>query len=116
MRLEIRRRGVKLTTKLRDFLKKRLRLALGRFARHLGVILVYLRDTRDARGGRGKKCRIVVELPPRGRVIVTGVDTALSAAITQTASRAGLAVKRHVQRRRVRRRSPRRTRSLLAQA
>jgi hypothetical protein len=55
------------------------------------------------RGGLGKKCRIVVELPPRGRVVVAGADTDIFAAITGTVTRAGFAVKRHVKRRRANR-------------
>ncbi len=108
MRLEIRRRGAKVTEELRDYLKERLRLALGRFGRHIDLVRVYLRDVNGPRGGPGKKCRVVVELPPRGRVVVTGADTDIRAAITGTANRAGFAVKRHVQRRRARRRPPRR--------
>ena len=108
MRLEIRRRGVKVTEELRTYLKERLRLALARFGRHINLVRVYLRDVNGPRGGLGKKCRIVVELPPRGRVVVTGVDTDIRAAITGTANRAGFAVKRHVKRRRARRRPPRR--------
>ena len=108
MRLEIRRRGVKVTEELRTYLKERLRLALTRFGRHIDLVRVYLRDVNGPRGGLGKKCRIVVELPPRGRVIVTGADTDIRAAITATVSRAGFAVKRHVKRRRARRRTPRR--------
>lgn len=108
MRLDIRRRGVKVTEKLRTYLKERLRLALSRFGRRIDLVRVYLRDVNGPRGGPGKQCRIVVELPPRGRVIVTGADTDIRAAITGTASRAGFAVKRHVKRRRARRRPPRR--------
>jgi ribosome-associated translation inhibitor RaiA len=108
MRLEIRRRGVKVTEELRDYLKERLWLALGRFSRHIDLVRAYLRDVNGPRGSLGKKCRIVAELPPRGRVIVTGTDADIRAAITGTANRAGFAVKRHVKRRRARRRPPRR--------
>src|SRR5688500_4522893 len=108
MRLEIRRRGVKVNEGLQTYLKERLRLALTRFGRHIDLVRVYLRDVNGRRGGLGKKCRIVVELPRRGRVVVTGVDADIRAAITGTASRSGFAVKRHVKRRRARRRPPRR--------
>ncbi len=108
MRLEMRRHGVKVTEELRTYLKERLRLALGRFARHIGLVRVYLRDVNGPRGGPGKKCRIVVELPRRGRVIVASANTAVSGAIARTAARAGFAVRRHVNRRRARRRPPRR--------
>src|SRR5690348_12089755 len=100
MRLEIRRRGVKVTEELRTYLKERLRFALGRFARHIDLVRVYLRDVNGPRGGSGKKCRIVVELPPRGRVVVVSEDANLLAAIATACGRARFAVKRHVKRRR----------------
>lgn len=114
MRLEIRRRGVKITDDLRSYLEERLRPALAPFGRHVEAARVYLRDVNGPGGGFGKKCRIVVELPPRGRVVVTGVDTEIRAAISGTASRAGGAVKRHVKRRRAPRRRARRLPSVFA--
>jgi hypothetical protein len=108
MRLEIRRRGVKVTAELRAYLKKRVRLGLSRFGRHIGLVRIYLRGLRGPRGGVGKTCRIVVELPPRGRAVVTGVDAEIRDAITGAANRAGVAVKRHVKRRRAGRRPSRR--------
>jgi ribosome-associated translation inhibitor RaiA len=104
MRLEIRRRGVQVTEELRTYLKNRLRLELARFDRRIDSVRVYLREVNGSRGGLGKKCRIVVELRPRDRVIVTGTDADIRAAITATAKRAGFTVKRHVKRRRARRR------------
>lgn len=103
MRLEIRHRDVEVTEAMRNFLQERLHLALGRFGRHIGLVRVYLRDVNGPRGGLDKACRIVVELPPRGRVVVTGMDADIHAAITATANRAGFAVRRHVKRRHERR-------------
>jgi putative sigma-54 modulation protein len=105
MRLEIRRQGVKVTEELRKYLKERLRFALSRFGHHIDLIRIYLEDLNGPRRGMDKKCRIVVALPPRGRVVVSGADTGIRSAITGTANRAGFAVKRHVKRRRMRRRS-----------
>jgi ribosome-associated translation inhibitor RaiA len=104
MRLEIRQRGMKVTEELRVHVRERLRLALGRFARSIAQVWVYLRDVNGPRGGLSKKCRIVVELPRRGRVVVTGVDTDIFAAITRTASRTKFAVRRNVKQRLARRR------------
>jgi putative sigma-54 modulation protein len=109
MRLEIRRSGVKVTEGLRAHIVERLRLALGRFARYIGEVWVYLRDVNGPRGGTDKECRIVVEVPHAGRVVVTGADAEIYAAITRTAGRAGFAVRRHVKRRLARRRPPRRS-------
>jgi ribosome-associated translation inhibitor RaiA len=72
MRLEIRRRGVEVTERLREHIVERLRLALGRFARSVGEVRVYLRDVNGPRGGTDKVCRVVVEVPRDGRVVVTG--------------------------------------------
>lgn len=108
MRLEIRQRGMKVTEELRVHVRGRLRLALGRFARSIAQVWVYLRDVNGPRGGLSKKCRIVVELPRRGRVVVTGLDTDIVATVTRTASRAKFAVRRHLKQRLARRRPPRR--------
>lgn len=102
MRLELRTRGVDAAGELRDFLVGRLRPALARLGRRVGRVRVYLRDVNGPRGGLDKQCRVVVDLPPRGRVVVTGADADVRDAITATASRAGLAVKRRLQRRRTR--------------
>ena len=112
MRLEIRRRGVTITDKLRTYLKERLRLAFGRFAHRIDLIRVYLREVKGPRGRMGKNCRIVAELPPRGRVILTGEAANVSAAIANTAKRAGFAVRRHLLRRRASRRPSRRSLSV----
>jgi putative sigma-54 modulation protein len=108
MRLEIRRRRVEVTEELRAHLVERLRLALGRFRRYIGEVRVYLRDVNGPRGGASKVCRVVVEVPRDGRVVVTGADAEIAVAITRTASRAGFAVRRCVKRRLARRRRPRR--------
>lgn len=97
MQLQIRRRRVEVTEELRAYLRGRLRAALGRFARRIGTARVYLRDVNGPRG-LGARCRIVVELPPRGRVVVTEGGADIRAAIHAAANRAAFAVKRHVQR------------------
>ena len=104
MRFEIRRRGVEVLEELRSYLKDRLGLALKRFARHVDLVRVYLWDVDGPRGGVSQTCRIVVEVPPRGRVIVTETDTEIRAAIAGATNRVASSLKRHVQRRWTRRR------------
>jgi ribosome-associated translation inhibitor RaiA len=108
MRYEIRRRGVEVTEGLRAHVAERLRIALTRFAGYVGEVRVYLRDVNGPRGGLDKQCRIVVEMPRYGRVVVIGADTDLHVAITRTTGRAGFAVRRRVKRRLARRRPGRR--------
>src|SRR4051794_16441718 len=108
MRLEIRRRGVEVTEGLRDHIVERLRLALGRFAGYIGEVRVYLRDVNGPRGGADKVCRVVVEVPRSGRVVVAGAEVDIFDAIARTANRARFAVRRRVKRLLARRRPPRR--------
>jgi ribosome-associated translation inhibitor RaiA len=108
MRIEIRHRGVKVTDELRNNLEQQLRRALGRFDRHIEFVGVYLRDVNGPRGGVDHRCRIVIELPRRARVIVTGTDADLRTVISEAAGRAEFAVKRHLKRRLARRRPSRR--------
>lgn len=107
MRLEIRQRGIKVTQEVRVYVREKLRLALGRFSRSIDRVWVYLRDANGSRGVLNKQCRIVVELPRRGGVLVTVEDADIFAAITRTASRAKFAVRRRVKQRLARRRPPR---------
>jgi putative sigma-54 modulation protein len=104
MRLQIRSRGIEVTEELRDHVGERVEQSLGRFVRHVGLVRVYLRDLNGPRGGVDKKCTIVVEVPQDGRVVVSGRDAVVHAAIAETSSRAAFAVKRHLKRRLTRRR------------
>lgn len=107
MRVEIRSRGVEVTEGLRAHVEERFRLALGRFARYVGEVRAYLRDVNGPRGGVDKVCRVVVEVPRYGRVVVAGADADVFDTIARTASRARFAVRRRVKRRLARRRPPR---------
>jgi ribosomal subunit interface protein len=108
MRLEIRRRRLEVSEALRAHVERRLRTALGRFARRVGRVRVYLRDVNGPRGGVDKRCRIVVHLPPAGRAVVSGTGSDPYAVVTRTAERSGRAVKRHLKRKAARRRPGRR--------
>jgi ribosome-associated translation inhibitor RaiA len=103
MRLEIRRRGLKVSEELRSHIEERLRLALARFARYVSEVWVYLRAVNGPRGV-ARKCRVVVRLPPAGRVVVVGSEADGLAAVKSSADRAKFAVRRHLKRRLARRR------------
>jgi putative sigma-54 modulation protein len=108
MRLEIRHQGVEVTDGLRDSISERFKLALGRFARSIAGLRVYLRDVNGPRGGTDKECRVVAEVPRDGRVVVTGAAADVTTAVARTAYRAGYAVRSHLKRRLARRRPSRR--------
>lgn len=108
MHLEVRHRNVKVTEEMRTLIRERLQQTLGCFSRHFDMVRIYLWDVNGPRGGLDKRCRINIDLPPRGHVIVTGADTDIRAAIADAANRVRLAVKRQVKRRRTCRRPSRR--------
>jgi hypothetical protein len=99
MKLELRAGGVKSTPALLEAVNKRLQLELGRLSRSIEFVRVYLRDENGPRGGVGMRCRVVVELPRRGRVAVSGADPDVKAAISETLNRVGGAVRRHLKQR-----------------
>lgn len=106
MRLEVHHKGVEVSPVLRAHITDRVRLAVRRFGRYVRAARVYLRDVNGPRGGADKECRIVVEVPRDGRVVVTGTAASAAASVTRTAGRAGHALGRHLKRRLARRRTP----------
>lgn len=98
MHVEIRRRRLGVNEGLRDHIERQIRAALGRFARRVGRVRVYLGDVNGPRGSVDKRCRIVVDLPPGGRAVASGADSDPYAAVARTAASSGRAVKRHLKR------------------
>jgi putative sigma-54 modulation protein len=109
MQLEMRGVNYNLNDVLRDYIERRLRFALGRFAARIHRLRVRLTDVNGPRGGLDKRCRIAVALVPRGVVIVEGSGDDPFALIADAAKRAGRVVRRGLERRRRgrTRRSPR---------
>jgi ribosome-associated translation inhibitor RaiA len=103
MKFEVRRRGVEVNEELRARIEEGLSAALGRLAGRVGRARAYLGGASGAR----KKCRVVVDLPRGGRVVVSGADARVLPLIKQTASRARSAVRRRLKRRLARHRRPR---------
>lgn len=100
MQLEMRGVNYDLDDSLRDYIKRRLRFALGRFAARIHRLKVQLTDLNGPRGGLDKRCRIAVALVPRGAVMVEGQGDDPFALIAEAAKRAGRAVRRELERRR----------------
>src|SRR5918998_2163446 len=98
--LNIRGVNYELGDELEQYIERRLRFALGRFAGRIGRVTVRLSDVNGPRGGVDKRCQIVVALVPRGVVMVEGSGDDVFALIARTAKRAGGAVLRERERRR----------------
>jgi putative sigma-54 modulation protein len=100
MQLELRGVNYELSDGLRDFIERRLRLTLGRFAARIDRLTVRLSDVNGPRGGVDKRCRIAVVLVPRGVVMVEGSGDDPFALVADTAKRAGRSLRRTLERRR----------------
>jgi putative sigma-54 modulation protein len=102
MQLEMRGVNYNLDEGLKAHIERRLRFALGRFATRIHRSTVRLTDVNGPRGGVDKRCRIAVLLVPRGVVMVEGSGDNPFALVADAAKRAGRAVRRELERRRVR--------------
>ena len=89
---------------LAEQIEHRVRTELKRAEWAIELVRVYVEDINGPRGGIDEACRIVVRLPPRGCVAVAGRGSSLLATVSKTAARAALAVRRHLQCRKTRRR------------
>lgn len=94
MRLEMRGVRYDLDDVLGDYIERRVRFALGRFAGRIDRVAVRLSDVNGPRGGIDKHCRVTVVLSPRGVVRVEGSGDDPFALVARVAKRAGQAVRR----------------------
>ena len=100
MRLEMRGVNFELDDLLKDHIERRLRFALGRFAARIRQLTVRLTDDNGLRGGVDTRCRIAVDLVPRGEVMVEVTGDEPFALTADAAKRTGRAVRRELERRR----------------
>ena len=96
MLLDIHWQGLKVGAGEREWVGRRLGFALGRFGDHIRRVTVHLVDVDGPCDGMGKRCRLVVEVAGRGRVVVEDTDASLGAAIDRAADRAGEFVRRRL--------------------
>ena len=102
MRLEIRRKGVRLAASTRQYLADHLSSALGNFVQRIRLVTIHLADNNGPRGGVDKQCLIAVQLAG-GKVIRAGhSDTQLMAAVGLATDRVAYAVGRALKRQRKR--------------
>jgi ribosome-associated translation inhibitor RaiA len=103
MRIEARGVGYELDDDLKAYVERRLRASLGRFAARVERLTVLLSDVNGPRRGIDKRCRVAVALVPRGTVIVEGLGEDPFVVVADAARRVRRAVRKAIQRRRLRR-------------
>lgn len=99
MQFDIRRHGIDLDDEARTRLERRLEFALGRLGGRISRVWVHLADESGVRGGIGKRCRVLVRLQHLPDVLVEDHDAELAVLIDRTVNRAGLAVRRELDKR-----------------
>jgi ribosome-associated translation inhibitor RaiA len=96
MRIDIRACSLKLTPTLRDYVRRRIRFALGRFMLRLKNVRVVLKDLNGPKGGVDKHCKVFVNIMPSFSVIIEERDADLETAINRALDRAGRTVARRL--------------------
>jgi ribosomal subunit interface protein len=102
MRIDIRG-NVGLSPALRQYVERRLSVALGRISNRLPLVTVRLVDDNGPKGGVDKRCRLTMTMPPSTAMTVEESGADLYTAIDFAAGRAARAVTREMGRRRANR-------------
>jgi putative sigma-54 modulation protein len=97
MKLRLATRGIELTADLKDYVKRRIHFALGRFAGKIKSVSVRLADLNGPRGGVDKSCHIRVDVGLRQEVIVCERHDNIHAAVAFAVGRADRAVRRQLE-------------------
>jgi len=99
MQFDLRRQGIEINEEAKARLERRLEFALGRHAKHISRVWVHLADENGPKGGISQRCRILVRLQHLPDVLVEDRDADLIPLLDRTANRAGLAVRRELDKR-----------------
>ena len=95
MKLELRTKGLRMTSPLRRFAEKKLKSALGRFSDRVHDVKIRLTDINGPRGGEDIHCNIRAGLGALGTLTINETQRDPFAAIALASGRIG----RHMSRR-----------------
>ena len=98
MRLDVRIQKVDFPKAVNQYIERRLRFCLGRFASRIRRVSVRIFDLNGPRGGADILCRITARLVPSETIVVQEVNADLFAAIDRAAERAGQTLARRLSR------------------
>jgi ribosome-associated translation inhibitor RaiA len=86
----------------RDYIARKLGMKLGKFVSSIERITVRLSDTHGPKGGHDQRCQIKVVLSGLPSVVVNGTESTLLRTIDHAIDAVAIAVRRRVERRRLR--------------
>jgi hypothetical protein len=96
--LSVQSRRLALTKRYRDAVRRILVSTLGRIAGRIRAIQVWVEDVNGRRGGIDIRCRIGIDLSPRGRISVSAMAANEFSATANAAIRTRELVDRRVKR------------------
>lgn len=102
MELELHVHGTHIAQNLRRYAERRFRFAFRRFSRQVRRLRIYVADINGPRGGGDKQCRILADIAPSGRLVLTETDPHMRAAMDRAAHRLKQTLRRDIERRRAR--------------
>ena len=97
MKIRVRARP-RANSSLLRFIERRLRFALDCFSHKISQVAVRLEDMNGPKGGRDKRCRVLVSLPAQSAVVIEDRDSDALTAISRAADRASHTVGRRLAR------------------
>ena len=99
MKLEIKSRHVKLSPKLLERIYKKASFAFSRSQHLVNSLIVTLSDDNDSKGGKDKRCKVVVHSHGLPTVIVDDVQPKTQSAVDSAIARAGRRLQQSLKRR-----------------
>jgi ribosome-associated translation inhibitor RaiA len=98
MRLELRAEGIPMTEGLRDFIERKVRLALGRCGQRVRRVRVRLTDVNGPKKGEDIRCNIQASVIPAGTLTIDEQRCDPFAAVARATARVGYRLARHLER------------------
>jgi hypothetical protein len=86
------------SAELRDHLESSVKWAFRRFTRRIRTVRAYLSDANGPRGGNDKAVRLIVELVPKGELLVREVNASEFTAVSGAVYRARQALRKELRR------------------
>jgi len=94
MRLQVTSHHIDLSEELKDFVRRRVHFALGRFSGRIKAVSIRLADVNGPRNGVNNRCDIRISAGPGGSVIIREGRENIYSALAHALDRAAQAVQR----------------------
>jgi putative sigma-54 modulation protein len=98
MKVEVNARHLTLTKSLKNYVKRRLKFALGSKSEQITRVEVTLSDINGPKGGEDKRCQMLLKIKGQNDVVIEDTQSQLYSAIDRAANRASQTASKRVDR------------------